>query len=346
MKKTALYDTHLEANAKMVPFAGYQMPVWFSDIRTEHMAVREKSGLFDISHMQTFAFSGSGAKDFLQKVFCNNVEKCDDNRMVYGMILNETGGILDDVMLTQFEDQYLMVVNASNAEKCENWFHKQGLKDTQMTCLSDTHGFIAIQGPEAFGQAKSILGIDTNILKRMRGYQVMLNGVPVYLTVSGYTGENGLELLIPNAHIAVVWKQLLENGVQPCGLGARDTLRLEAGFPLYGHELSEDINPYMTRYAWVLDLNKPFIGRDALLLLKDSVDTTTVGLVFEDKAIPRSGYTLHEGGVISSGALSFCKGVPIAMALIPKKYSQIGTQVTVDLRSRPVQATVVAVPFI
>ena len=180
----------------------------------------------------------------------------------------------------------------------------------------------------------------------MRGYEMTLNQTPIHLTVSGYTGEKGLELLIPNEDIADIWMTCVKGGVQPCGLGARDTLRLEAGFPLYGQELSEEIHPFMTRYAWVVDLNKEFIGRDALLKLKDDVNMTTVGLALPDKAIARTGYPIQEGGQVTSGALSFCKGVPIAMAIIPKSYSNLGQTVTVQIRNRQIEATVVDIPFI
>lgn len=346
-KKTHLYDTHKQAGAKMVPFAGFDMPVWYNSIKEEHFAVRKNVGIFDISHMGVIEISGEGAFETLQYVSCNDVNKSMNGTMVYSMVLNENGCVLDDVMHGFVNNKFVLVVNASNQDKILHWIEKHKKNNVTVNPLAETHGFIAIQGPKAIEKVASVFGFDFNNKPRFSLTIDSILGKEVYVLRTGYTGEDGVELVVHKDIIAKVWNKLIENNCVPCGLGARDTLRMEAGLPLYGQELSETITPLMTRYKWVLKFDTNFLGKQMLeSKLKDEPEFKTVGLKLIDKSIPRTNYIIKEGGYITSGTMSPSLGEPIAMALVKPQYSEIGSKVTVDIRGKEFRAEVVKVPFI
>ena len=261
------------------------------------------------------------------------------------MLLNEHGTILDDVMVGKIENDFLMVVNASNKSKILNWLntHKPGSVDIQD--LAPENGFIAVQGPAAIKIIESTFQTGP-IPPRFSLFKLTLEGHSCLALRTGYTGEDGLELIIPTPILSKVWDTLIESGITPCGLGARDTLRLEAGLPLYGQELSESITPLMTRYAWVVKWDKDFIGKKGLLPQKDQPqEKVTVGIEMDERVIPRSHYVILEGGEITSGTLSPSLDKPIAMALVKPEFSEIGSKITVEIRGVGHSAKVVQVPF-
>jgi len=347
MEKTALYDNHVKRGGKIVPFGGYSLPVWFSSLKEEHLAVRNNVGAFDISHMGVFRITKGDPFKFLQKISCNDLTKIKEDKMVYSMILNEKGTILDDVMIGKTGDHYVMVVNASNKEKLLSWFNAAGQEGAEIEDLSSTYSFIAIQGPNAIEKAKEVINLDVSEKPRFSVFGTEVLGKKCLVMRTGYTGEDGMEIVVPNDHIEKVWDTLIDGGITPCGLGARDSLRLEAGLPLYGQELSEEIHPYMTRYSWVVKLKNEFIGKEALVKYKEAPkEWVTVGLEMEDRVIPRTGYPVSEGGKVTSGTLSPSLDKPIAMAMVKPSFAEIGSTVTIEIRGKEHKAKVVKVPFI
>jgi len=333
--------------AKMVAFAGYEMPVWYSSLKEEHTAVREKAGIFDISHMGVLLFSGPNAQAFLQKVSCNDIEKSLNGKMVYSMLLNESGGVLDDIMVGHIGGQFLMVVNSSNKTKLLAWFDSVGLEGVTIRDLVEDYGFLAIQGPTALAQFKLATGKDYSDTKRFSVFQDTIQGAECWVLRTGYTGEDGLEVVVSKDNMAPLWTTCVESGVQPSGLGARDSLRLEAGLPLYGQELSETITPLMTRYKWVLKFDTDFIGKEALLEAKEKPQVwATVGIEMKDRVIPRSHYPVIEGGEVTSGTLSPSLNKPIAMAMVKPEYAAIGSIIHVEIRGKSHEAIVTEVPFL
>ncbi|MCP4050350.1 MAG: glycine cleavage system aminomethyltransferase GcvT [bacterium] len=348
-KKTNLYLEHTKVNARMINFNGYILPVWFSSIKEEHMAVRNSAGMFDISHMGVYKITGNDAYGFLQYIICNDLEKTLDSRMMYGMVLNEQGNVLDDIMVGKLGDDFILVINAGNKEKILNWIEKHSMGDdyggVHIEDLTIDHSFIAVQGPLAVEKLSRVLDTDLSVKKRFSIFYGSNNNRIVFMR-TGYTGEDGYELVIPDKLASDVWKELMGAGITPCGLGARDTLRIEAGLPLYGQELSEEINPFMTRYSWVLKFHKEFIGRKALLEIKNKgTDYKTAGLEMQERIIARSGYRIIEGGHITSGTLLPETGKSIAMALVHADYAEEGTELTVMVRGKKYKAKVVSVPF-
>ncbi len=331
--KTLLFENHVAQKAKMGPFAGYQMPLWYTSIKEEHLAVRRNVGMFDISHMGVYKISGKDAFDLLQKLSCNDVKKSLDHKMVYSMFLNENGGVLDDVMIGYCEDYFVLVVNASNKPKIVSWMNQHKKGDVQIMELTGDHAFIAVQGPKAVELVGDVTIPRFGVTKK--DYLMMR---------TGYTGEDGVELVVPKKDAPAFWERMLAKGVVPCGLGCRDTLRIEAGLPLYGQELSETITPLMTRYQWVLKFDKEFIGKEALLKQKPSL--TTVGIEMEERIIPRTHYKIKEGGEVTSGTLSPVTDKAIGMAFVKPEFSALGTVLTVDVRGRDCKAKVVKVPFV
>ncbi|MGE4170736.1 MAG: glycine cleavage system aminomethyltransferase GcvT [Candidatus Margulisiibacteriota bacterium] len=339
--KTILHNEHLALKAKMTPFAGFDMPVWYSSIQEEHRAVRQSAGLFDISHMGVLRLTGPNTQAFLQTLICNDVAKALAHKMVYGMMLNADGMILDDIMVGYCDDgSFYLVVNASNKAKILAWMAQHNTDGVQIEDQGPTHGFMALQGPKALAMATELFPE----IQDMPRFGLKRLSPTVLVMRTGYTGEDGVEILVANAACPQVWKALLSKGAIPCGLGARDSLRIEAGLPLYGHELSESIHPHMTRYGWVVK-GSGFIGQAALERLQATNDWTTVGLELPERQIPRQGYAIQEGGEVTSGTLSPLLNKPIGMALVPKKVSDVGSVVHVIIRNTPIPAKIVPIPF-
>jgi len=345
-KKTFLYDAHVAHGGKMVPFEGYTLPVWFSSIKDEHLAVRKSAGLFDISYMGVLRVSGRQSFSFLQRVFSNDVQKTHAHKMVYCMILNEDGMILDDVMVGLLsEDEYLLVVNASNKQKICAWLTQHMVPDVSVEDLGEEYGFIAVQGPQALDKL-GCLGSEVTESSPFQVFSHTIMGAKAIVSRTGYTGETGCELILHRSVIMQVWQQLIDQGCALCGLGARDSLRIEAGLPLYGHELSETIHPLITRYPWAVCWKKEFIGKQALMLKKQHApEVVSVGFVLDERVIPRQGYKIVEGGYVSSGTLSPYLDKPIGLGFVAPDFAAPGSAIHVEIRGKQYSARVVSLPF-
>ncbi len=344
-KQTALYANHIRRGGKVISFGGFSLPVWFSSIKDEHQAVRENCGAFDISHMGLLRISGNEAHEFLQMMTCNDVSKSLGGKMVYSMILDQNGGILDDIMFGYLSEEFYVVVNASNKDKILAWMNRFKPESVAIEDMNVTHSFIAIQGPKAVEKLSKIFHHDFDQYGRFSIQKITISDVPVYALRTGYTGEDGFELMIPHHLVEGLWDKIIDSGVIPCGLGARDTLRMEVALPLYGQEFNESVHPFMTRYPWVVKMDQPFIGRDALIILKEEPSLATVGLEMVERVIPRSHYPILEGGEVTSGTMSPTLDTPIAMALVKPEYAELGAEVTVDIRGKHCKARVISLPF-
>jgi aminomethyltransferase len=352
--------------ARIVDFAGWDMPVQYSTIIEEHHAVRKQAGLFDISHMGRLWFDGPEALDLIQRVITNDAASMKVGQVRYSLVCREDGGILDDVLVYRFPQSYMMVVNASNREKIAGWIGQQrGLRNVLVDDVTLKRGMVAIQGPQAvrltseLAAAKSWAVPDLNAMKYYT--TIMLTAgygaASVILSRTGYTGEDGFEIIVDNEILADVCDRVLALGkrlgiaIVPCGLGARDTLRLEAGMPLYGHELSEKIDPFQAELAWAVKLEKgPFISREALQARRqDARLPHRVGLEVEGKRIAREGAAILAGGNeigrCCSGTFSPTLEKAIAMAYVQPGFTAVGTQVELDIRGKPAPARVVPLPF-
>lgn len=354
-KKTPLYQTHLKLGGKMVPFAGYLMPVQYTDIIEEHLAVREAAGIFDVSHMGEVSLTGKDAVKSLNWLCSNDFTDMMDGRVRYSPMLNPEGGVIDDLLIYRLsEERYLMVVNASNREKDVNWIKKNLVGDTQMKDISDEIAQIALQGPKS----KEIIEKLTKQQEIPQKYYTFVEraevaNIPCLLSRTGYTGSYGYELYCSAQKAEELWASLMEAGKEfgllPCGLGARDTLRLEASMPLYGHEMDDTVSPLETGLEFAVKMQKEnFIGKEALLQ-RGEPRITRVGIKVTGRGIVREGCPVYVGereiGKTSSGThLPYLKGA-YAMALVQKEFGKPGTKVTVLVRGRKIEAEIVAIPF-
>jgi aminomethyltransferase len=354
-RKTPLYQTHVALGGKMVPFAGYLMPVQYSDIIAEHLAVREAVGLFDVSHMGEVLLTGSDALNTLNQLCSNDFTNMLDGRVRYSPMLNAQGGVIDDLLVYRLnETSYWMVVNASNREKDVNWMKEHLLGDTKLEDISDSIAQIALQGPKS-KEMMALLAKAEDIPQKYYTFveKAEVAGVPCLLSRTGYTGSYGYELYCDAKDAEELWNKLLEAGKQfgilPCGLGARDTLRLEAAMPLYGHEMDDDVSPLETGLDFAVKMQKKdFIGK-AAILKKGEPRITRVGLKVTGRGIVREGCPVYMGerkiGKTTSGThLPYLKGA-YAMALVHKTDSEPGNQVTVVVRGRTIEAEIVSLPF-
>jgi aminomethyltransferase len=340
LRRTPLFDRHEAAGAKLVPFAGWEMPVQYEGIRQEHVAVRTKAGVFDVSHMGEVQTSGPDAEPFLQRVLSNDVAKIAERGAQYSVLCREDGGVLDDLFTYRLEDRFLTVTNASNHEKDHAWFLRNADEfDVEVEDKLADWAMLAVQGPDARDVVAGIT--DGELPPRMRTADLAVAGVDCLVCGTGYTGEDGVELLVPPEGAGEVWDALLGAGVTPTGLGARDTLRLEACFHLYGNDLSEDRNPIEAGLGWCCKLETDFIGADALSGFEPS--QTIVPFVFTGPGIPRQGNRVkaeHGEGVVTSGTLSPCLEIGIGMAYVPVEDTEPGTTIEVDVRGKPRAAEV------
>jgi len=356
LKRTCLYDSHIKLGAKMSPFAGYDMPIQYSSIIEEHNAVRNASGMFDVSHMGEIFISGPQSSEFVQHVFTNDISGMADGKILYGMMCYPDGGVVDDLLVyKEFRpDHYLLVVNASNIEKDYAWLMEQArsynvIVDNQ----SYVWGQIAIQGPKSESAVTKILGLkDCLKLSFYEYYEEEWAGTRLIVSRTGYTGEDGFEIYGKPSVICDIWDRLLTAGITPCGLGCRDTLRFEAGLPLYGDELSNEISPIMAGLGFFCKLDKAeFIGKDALTEQKtNGTARKLVGLELEDSAVPRAGYPVlnAEGaqiGVVTTGYHSISLDRSIAFALVDSAYAALGTELQVQIRKHTFACKVVKKRF-
>jgi aminomethyltransferase len=340
----------------MVDFAGWEMPVQYSTITAEHQAVRTAAGLFDIAHMGRLRFSGTDAGRFLDRIVTADVASVQVGQVRYALVCNERGGILDDVLVYNFADFYLLVVNASNRTKIISWIdqHSGGF-DFQFTDDTFDHFMLAIQGPKALSILHPLVAHDISRTTYYWGDLGNVMGAPGIVSRTGYTGEDGFEVILPVEHGPRLWEALVERGAPegllPAGLGCRDTLRLEAAMPLYGHELDETIDPYTAGLGFAVKLNaKEFIGREALVEIKKRGDRPVrVGLELQSKRIAREGTLLYAGdrqiGRVASGTFSPTLQKSIAMAYVAPEFSTPGTAIEADLRGKREPARAVKLPF-
>src|SRR5437870_1001078 len=350
--RTVLYDRHLALGARMVDFAGWDMPVQYASIVEEHQAVRTAAGVFDISHMGRLWLKGPDALKLVQRIYTNNAATLKEGQVRYGLICNESGGILDDVLIYGWNDGYGMVVNASNRQKVVAWIgrHQPGL-GVQMQDTTLESCMIAVQGPLAVELCRGLTPADVTSLAYYFATRTTYRSQNCGVSRTGYTGEDGFEFMVGAEQGRQLWEELLGRGAKPCGLGARDTLRLEAAMPLYGHELNEETDPFQAGLSWAVKLDKgDFIGREALLRRRqDPSLPQRIGLELEGRRIAREGaVVLKDGepvGRVTSGTFSPTLNKAIAMAYLKPAHAQAGTILAVDVRGKPESARVVPLPF-
>lgn len=339
----------------MVPFAGYEMPVQYSGLRAEHMAVREAAGLFDVSHMGELWFSGDGATAFLQAQLAGNVEKAIPGKALYTCFLNEEGGIVEDLLVYGFEGRYLLVVNAANRQKVVDMLSREMPDDVTMDDASDRTALLALQGPKSDDVMRAV-GVDLRELAYYHHQEASLCGVPVHIGATGYTGERGFELYVPAEKAAMIWGILMEagrpSGLLPCGLGARDTLRLEKGFCLHGNDMDASRSPVEAGLTWTVGWKTEFRGKAALVDQRnEGAVQKLVGFKMTERGIPRQGYPIvdQDGvhvGTVTSGTQSPSLGEAIGMGYVNVGFTEPGAVFYVGIRNKSIAATVVRVPFI
>jgi aminomethyltransferase len=334
LRRTPLFDRHERAGAKLVPFAGWEMPVQYAGIRQEHVAVRTRAGVFDVSHMGQIETSGPEAEAFLQRVLSNDVSKIAERGAQYSVLCREDGGVLDDLFTYRLDGRFLTVTNAANHEKDLAWFREQAAPfEVEVADAHADWAMLAVQGPQARAALERTAAAD--LPPRMRTAELAIAGVDALVCGTGYTGEDGCELLLPPDGAGAVWDALVDQGVEPAGLGARDTLRLEVCFHLYGNDLSEERNPIEAGLGWCCKLDTGFVGADALRGLEP--EQRLVPFAFTGPGIPRQGNPVgapHGEGVVTSGSLSPCLEVGIGMAYLPSEDGEPGTAIEVDVRGK------------
>lgn len=360
MKKTALYAWHEKAGAKIIDFGGWLMPVQYAGIIAEHKAVRSAAGLFDVSHMGNFRLTGTRAKEFLQHMTTNDLDRTRDGQAQYNLMLYPNGGIVDDLIIYRIGDEeFFLIVNASNAEKDFAWLqeHLAEFEGVLLEDLSDTLSLIALQGPCAFEILDAVFpGEKLSELGSFHFRKVAFRGAEAMIARTGYTGEIGVEICVPNAQAAELWDALLEAGkplgAMPIGLGARDTLRLEMGYSLYGHEIDQETNPLEARLKWVVKMDKGnFIGREACRQVELSPRRAVAGFSLEGRVLPRQGCKVfnadrQEIGRVCSGTLSPTLQEPVGTCNLVREYSRQGTPIMVEVRGSLHPGTIRALPLV
>jgi aminomethyltransferase len=358
LKETPLASAHRSLGARMVDFAGWNMPVQYKSIVQEHQAVRTKVGLFDVSHMGEFLVTGSQAAEFVQFMVANDCNKLVKSDMaLYTQFVRPDGGTVDDLIVYRRKSDWLLVVNASNIEKDWNWLnqHIGNFKDVKLEDISDHTGLLALQGPHAVELFGEIVGAFVKDMPSFTYGEGTADGIEVWFGRTGYTGEDGFEIFVKSSKAEALWNLILERGkkfsIEPCGLGARDTLRLEAGLPLYGHELDDVTSPIEAGLGWSVKPDKgDFLGREAIInQKKNGLSKQCVCLKADGKALPRQGYDVYDGdkkvGQVTSGSQGIFVGYPIAFAFVPPTYAKVGTKLSIAIRETKVPATVVTRPF-
>ena len=364
-KKTPLHDIHIQSEAKMADFAGFDMPIVYSSIKEEHQAVRERVGLFDVSHMGTFILQGPEAEKWLNHITTNDVSKLEPGKAQYTCMPTASGGIVDDLLIYQLPDtegqpRYMAVVNASNIEKDWNWMmeHKHGC-DATAENTSDSMALLALQGPKATEVLNQLTSRD---VAEIPFYQFSIGSVGnienVIISATGYTGSGGFELYVPAEDAPSLWQQLMEagkkEGITPCGLGARDTLRLEMGFCLYGNDIDDTTSPLAAGLGWITKLKSKgtFVGRSIIERQKqEGLEQKLVGFAVQGRRVPRKDYPIldSEGAVIgrvTSGSLSPTLGIPIGMGYVEKPHHKQGTNIQIDLGKKQLHAEITKRPFV
>ena len=357
MKNTALTEKHIQLGAKMVPFAGYNMPVQYAGINAEHETVRKGVGVFDVSHMGEFILKGDKALDLIQRVTSNDASKLYDGKVQYSCLPNEDGGIVDDLLVYRMDDQtYMLVVNASNIEKDWNWISKFNTDGAEMKDISDRTSLLAVQGPKAAEALQSLTDIDLGSMEYYTFKKGTFAGVKnVVLSATGYTGAGGFEIYVENSHAEQVWDAVFKAGeafgIKPIGLGARDTLRLEMGFCLYGNDIDDATSPLEAGLGWVTKFSKEFTNSAALQQQKqDGLQRKLVGFEMIDRGIPRHDYEIVDAdgnviGKVTSGTQSPSLQKAIGMGYVKNEFAKEGTEIFINIRDNKIKAKIVKPPF-
>ena len=334
LRRTPLYERHAALGARLVPFAGWEMPVQYAGISEEHRAVRSRAGVFDVSHMGELRLAGDGSRDYLQARLSNDLDRVGAGQAQYTLLTNQRGGIVDDLIAyRRGDDDYLLVVNAANVDA-----DHAALAETED--VSDSWAYLAVQGPEALER----LGVEIEPFAFREDVDVL--GVRCLVAGTGYTGERGCELGCAPEDAVALWDAVLAQGIEPCGLGARDTLRLEVCYPLHGNDISPERTPIEAGLGWACALDKEFTGSDVLRRLRDEGPAERlVAFVMADAGIPRAGMAIAEGGQVTSGTQSPVLDVGIGLGYVPSALAEPGTEITIDLRGRPRRARIVRKPF-
>ena len=355
-KRTCLYDKHVALGAMISPFGGFDMPIQYSNIKDEHLAVRQKVGIFDVSHMGEVEITGPEAEKFVQHIFTNDVAGAEPGKIFYGMMLYPTCGCVDDLLVyCEGDGKFFLVINAANIDKDVAWIEEQAKDfDVKVDHQSDYYGQIAVQGPEAEQKVVEVLGLDVKDLVFYTFKKIDVDGETIIASRTGYTGEDGFEIYGSHKYIQQAWDKPIEAGVTPCGLGCRDTLRFEVGLPLYGDELSADISPIMAGLGMFAKLDKEeFIGKDVLVEQKaNGVQKKLVGIALndDDKAIPRHGYEVVGAndeviGEVTTGYRTIMTDKSVCFALVDAAYMKLGTELNVRIHRKLHPGTVVKKRF-
>ncbi len=357
MKNTALTDIHIREGAKMVPFAGYNMPVQYAGINAEHETVRKAVGVFDVSHMGEFILKGDKALDLIQQVTSNDASKLYDGKVQYSCLPNEQGGIVDDLLVYRIDEKtYMLVVNASNIEKDWNWISKYNTYGVEMKDISDRTSLLAIQGPKATEALQSLTDIDLGSMEYYTFKKGKFAGVDnVLVSATGYTGAGGFEIYFDNEHAEEIWAAVFKAGepfgIKPIGLGARDTLRLEMGFCLYGNDIDDTTSPLEAGLGWITKFSKPFTNSEALQQQKQQgISKKLVGFEMIERGIPRHDYEIVDAdgnviGRVTSGTQSPSLQKAIGMGYVNQAFSKEGSEIFIKIRDNKVKAKVVKLPF-
>lgn len=357
IKKIQLNNLHEALGGKMVPFAGYNMPVRYSSDIEEHKTVREAVGVFDVSHMGEFMVTGPKALDLIQKVTSNDASKLVNGQAQYSCFPNEKGGIVDDLIVYKFEDEkYMLVVNASNIEKDWNWINQHNSMGAQLENISDTISLFAVQGPKAIEAVQSLTPVNLSEVKFYHFTVGEFAGVKdVIISGTGYTGAGGFEIYVKNEDAEKVWKAIFEAGkdfgIKPIGLGARDTLRLEMGYCLYGNDINDETSPLEAGLGWITKFTKDFINAENLKKQKEAgVNKKLVGFILQEKGIPRAHYKItdqdgNEIGEVTSGTMSPSMGVGIGLGYVKTELSSPGTEIFIAVRNKSIPAKIEKLPL-
>lgn len=358
LKSTSLKDKHIELGAKMVPFAGYEMPIQYTGLTDEHMAVRNSVGVFDVSHMGEFILKGKHAIDLIQKISTNDASKLSPGKIQYSCMPNGRGGIVDDLLIYQLaEETYMLVVNASNIEKDWNWIKSQDEFGVDMQDISERTTLLAVQGPKAVEALQSLTAINLSDMKYYTFEKGTFAGIDnVLVSATGYTGSGGFEIYFDNEHANSIWDAVMKAGepmgIKPAGLGARDTLRLEKGFCLYGNDIDDMTSPIEAGLGWITKFTKEFIDSDLLKKQKEEgIERKLVAFKMIDRGIPRQDYTIVDEngepiGKVTSGTSSPNLKVGIGMGYVTKELSKLGQEIYIEVRNKQLKAEVVKLPFV
>ena len=354
MKKTSLYQSHLAIGAKMVHFAGFEMPMQYTGVVNEHLAVRHKVGILDVSHMGEILVSGPNAIDLIQYVFSNDAQHLDVGQAQYGYMPNAKGGIIDDLLVYRIENQsYLLVVNAANIEKDWNWLVTNNkVFGALLQNQSDQLSLIALQGPQATSVLAKLTNTDIGSIPFYRFVYGKVAGIDqVLISATGYTGSGGYELYVPNEGAEKIWNSLIQNGAEPCGLAARNTLRIEMGYCLYGNDIDDTTSPISAGLSWCTALSKDFVSKDQIEKQKvDGVSKKRVGFIVNERGIPRQTYGLvdeseNDIGIVTSGTQSPCLEKGIGIGYVDREKAIVGNIIYVSIRNKQVPATITSLPF-